>query len=351
MPSSGADPKSNRVWEEIPRGLTASDVDFLSNFLQSKYSYSEDRPPQFPSEDRNTRPDGVGTHAEFIEKLLPKSFDPLLQKKIMLENELIRLDSRGETLKGALRLIDKYENELNNIEALRNPKVQVREGKEDLELSLRLFNDYEFIENVLTRHTVQHPKYLECLGNCKKYIKVLEIRANWKEAKAYRNKYSTLIAPSTEKIKTFILKHFEDASKLELIMSRGNVKKCLEGVCDRNKLLADQLAPFCQVLVDCDVRECAEAYISYRIDTLRLLLSCIPLDHLPLIENLFLGEQAAVEALCFGSQSLKTLLEWMGNQLYTALKVNPDKEVFKRVLLVYEGTSLPYRTLLELLCQ
>ena len=95
--------------------------------------------------------------------------------------------------------------------------------------------------------------------------------------------------------------------------------------------------------------ERAEAYVSYRIDALGSLLSHLRSDHLSLIEILFCEEQAAVEALCLGHQSLKTLLEWIGNQLYTALVVNPDKEIFKRALMAYEGVSLPYKTLLELL--
>ena len=100
------------------------------------------------------------------------------------------------------------------------------------------------------KQTVQHPRYLECLGNCKQYIKVLGTKATWKEAQAYKSKYSALITPSTEKINTFILKHFEAASRLESTTSKGDVGRHLEGVCDRNKLLTNQLAPFCQALAD-----------------------------------------------------------------------------------------------------
>ena len=68
-------------------------------------------------------------HKEGTDELLPKSFDPLLQKKAMLEGELARLDDRSEALRSALELVNKYEEGLNSINTLRNPKIQVREGE------------------------------------------------------------------------------------------------------------------------------------------------------------------------------------------------------------------------------
>lgn len=350
MPSSGTTTESTNAWEEIPWGLTASDIDFLSQ-LQYKCTNSNNQPLQSPIGDKDLCPMALSIDKECNDELLPRSFDPLLQKKSMLEGELARLDGRNDELRGALELVDRYENGLNGISALRNPKFQVREGKEELKCSLRMFNDYEFIEDVLTKQTVQHPRYLEYLGNCKQYIKVLETKAAWKEAEVYKNRYSALFALSAERIEAFILKHFEAASRLESTMSRGDIGRHLEGVCDRNKLLTEQLTPFCQILVDWNVMERAEMYVSYRIDTLGPLLPHIRSDHLPLIEILFIEEQVAFEALCLGHQSPRTLLEWMGNQLYSALMVNPDKEIFKQTLMVYEGASLAYRTLLELLSE
>lgn len=348
MPSSDTTTRLGNAWEEIPWGLTASDIEFLSQ-LQYKYTNSNSQLLQSPTSDKNHCPMDADINKECTDKLLPKSFDPLLQKKAMLEGELARLDGRGEALKSALELVSKYDEKLNNINALLNPKVQVREGKEELKCSLRLFNEYELIENILMKQTVQHPKYLECLKNCKQYIKVLETKAAWEEAQAYKNKYSALLAPSTAKVDAFILKHFEAASRLELTTHKGDIGRHLEGVCDRNKLLTAQLVPFCQALADCNGMERVEAYVSYRIDTLGPLLSHVRSNHLPLIEILFSEEQAAIEAMCLGRQPLRTLLEWIGNQLYTVLVTNSDKEIFKRTLMVYEGESLPYKTLLELL--
>ena len=160
---------------------------------------------------------------------------------------------------------------------------------------------------------------------------------------------STLINASTERINAFISKQFDAASKLESGASKEDVARQLEGICDRNRLLVDQLTPFYQALNDCEGVERADAYISYRIDTLEPLLPHLCSDHLPLINVLFVEEQGALEALRLGSHPLKTLLEWMGNQVYAVLRTNPDKEIFKRALMAYEGTSLAYKTLLELL--
>ena len=68
-------------------------------------------------------------HGKCDDELLPKRFDPLLQKKTMLEGELSRLSDRCEELKGALQLVNKYEKGLDDIHALLHPKIQGREGR------------------------------------------------------------------------------------------------------------------------------------------------------------------------------------------------------------------------------
>lgn len=148
----------------------------------------------------------------------------------------------------------------------------------------------------------------------------------------------------------------------------------IDGIHARNALLVEQLAPHTSAISSCAKLdefadwECRDDYVHYRMSVYAPFLSRISVANegclesiLRVVERCFCHEHESLCMLSFDRDTKygfgfylwpRRLLEWLGNGFHAILSsaaIANKQQVFRRVLTAYEGRSLAYRTLLELL--